>query len=201
MQTDLTPGPEDQSFLAVSSAMTAIVVFTTIDGVLCQPETGSCVEAREALDLLATRAVPVVLMSHGDAAAVQDLQHALGLEYPFICDGGACLYIPRGYFAELDGLTAGDEAWEIFQFGVRDPSRAVRLLASLYSVRGEEILTIGFGSRIEDCGLLTAVHVPIVVRQHDADPMRLLRRVPSAYVTAAVGPAGWNEAILGSAAV
>ena len=201
MQTELTPGPEDQSFLAVSSAMTAIVVFTTIDGVLRHPDTGSWLEAREALDLLATRAVPVVLMSHGDASAVQELQRELGLEYPFICDGGACLYIPRGYFAELDGLTAGDEAWEIFQFGVRDPSRAVRLLASLYSVRGEEILTIGFGSSVEDCGLLTAVHVPIVVRQRDADPMRLLRRVPGAYVTAAVGPAGWNEAVLGSAAV
>jgi predicted mannosyl-3-phosphoglycerate phosphatase (HAD superfamily) len=145
--------------------------------------------------------VPVVLMSHGDACAVQELQRELALEYPFICDGGASLYIPRGYFEELDGLTAGDAAWEIFQFGVRDPSRAVRLLASLYSVRGEEILTIGFGSRVEDCGLLTAVDVPIVVRQRDADPMRLQRRVPGAYVTSAVGPAGWNEAVLGAAAV
>ena len=201
MHTDLSPGANDQSFLAVSSAMTAIVVFTTTDGVLRDRETGSCGEAREALDLLAARAVPVVLMSQGDAAGVQALQRELGFDYPFICDGGASLYIPRGYFEELDGLTAGDEAWEIFQFGVRDPSRAVRLLASLYSVRGEEILTIGFGSRVEDSGLLTAVHVPIVVRQPDDDPLRLLRRVPSAYVTAAVGPAGWNEAVLGSAAV
>ena len=201
MHTDLRPGPDEQSFLAASSAMTAIVVFTTIDGVLRHPDTASCGVAREALDLLATRGVPVVLMSHGEASAVQELQRDLALEYPFICDGGASLYIPRGYFEELDGLTAGDAAWEIFQFGVRDPSRAVRLLASLYSVRGEEILTIGFGSRVEDCGLLTAVHVPIVVRQRDADPMRLQRRVPGAYVTSAVGPAGWNEAVLGSASL
>lgn len=200
MQSDLTPGRDDQSFLA-SSAMTAIVVFTTVDGVLRHPLTGSFVEAEESLQLLAARGVPVVLMSHGDAASVQDLQRDLDLRYPFISDGGAALYIPRGYFEELDGLTAGNDAWEVFQFGVRDPARAVRLLASLYSVRGEEILTIGFGSHLEDVALLTAVHVPIVVRQPDSDPTRLARRVPSAYVTMAMGPAGWNEAVLGTAGV
>lgn len=198
MQTDLTPDRDDQSFLA-SSAMTAIVVFTTVDGVLRHPHSGSSADAQEALQLLAARGIPVVLMSHGDAASVQALQRDLGLDYPFICDGGASLYIPRGYFEQLDGLAAGDLSWEIFQFGVRDPARAVRLLASLYSVRGEEILTIGFGSRAEDCALLAAVHVPIVVRQPDSDPTRLLRHVPGAYVTMAIGPAGWNEAVLGTA--
>jgi predicted mannosyl-3-phosphoglycerate phosphatase (HAD superfamily) len=201
MHTDLTPGPNGESFVAASSMATSIVVFTAVDGVLRHPESGSCAEAREALDLLAARGVPVVLMSHGDAAAVEALQQELGLQYPFICRSGALLYIPRGYFEELDGLTSGDDAWEIFQFGVRDPSRAVRLLASLYSVRGEEILTIGFGCSAEDCGLLTAVHVPIIVRQAGADTTRLQRRVPEAYVTVAAGPAGWNEAVLGSAAV
>jgi predicted mannosyl-3-phosphoglycerate phosphatase (HAD superfamily) len=169
--------------------------------VLRHPDTGSCSDAREALDLLAARGVPVVLMSHGDAEAPQELQRELGLHYPFICQSGASLYIPRGYFEELDGLTSGDEAWEIFQFGVRDASRAVRLLASLYSVRGEEILTIGFGCTPEDFTLLSSVDVPIIVRQPGDDATRLQRRVPSAYVTVAAGPAGWNEAVLGSAAV
>jgi predicted mannosyl-3-phosphoglycerate phosphatase (HAD superfamily) len=169
--------------------------------VLRHPETGSCAEAREALQLLAARGVPVVLMSHGGPGALQSDQCELGLEYPFIADGGASLFIPRGYFEELDGLASGDDAWEVFHFGVRDPARAVRLLASLYSVRGEEILTIGFGSQPHDCALLAAVDVPIVVRQRDGDPMQLLRRVPDAYVTAATGPAGWNEAVLGSAVV
>jgi predicted mannosyl-3-phosphoglycerate phosphatase (HAD superfamily) len=201
MHTDLTPGRNDESFMAASSVTTSIVVFTTVEGVLRHPGTGSCGEAREALALLATRGVPVVLMSHDEAAALQDVQRELGLDYPFICHGGASLYIPRGYFEELDGLTSGDEAWEIFQFGVRDPSRAVRLLASLYSVRGEDILTIGFGCAPEDCGLLSSVDVPIIVRQPGVDAMRLQSRLPGAYVTVATGPAGWNEAVLGSAAV
>ena len=199
MHSNLTPGTDDRAFLVASTPMTSLVVFTTIDGVLRHPDTGSCTEAGEALQLLAARGVPVVLMSHGAPEALQDCQHELGLEYPFVAHGGASLFIPRGYFEELDGLTSGDEAWEIFHFGVRDPARAVRLLTSLYSVRGEEILTIGFGSQAEDCALLAAVDVPIVVRQREGDPLRLLRRVPGAYVTAAIGPAGWNEAVLGSA--
>jgi predicted mannosyl-3-phosphoglycerate phosphatase (HAD superfamily) len=201
MHYNLSPGGDAEPFFAASSMTTSIVVFTAVDGVLRPPGSGSCSEAREALDLLAARGVPVVLMSHGDAVGPQELQHELGLHYPFICRSGASLYIPRGYFEELDGLTSGDDAWEIFQFGVRDPARAVRLLASLYSVRGEEILTIGFGCAAEDSGLLTAVDVPIIVRQHGVDSTRLQQRVPGAYVTAAAGPSGWNEAVLGSAAV
>lgn len=201
MSTALKFDPERRRRQPGPVATTSIVVFTTIDGVLRHPESGSWDEASEALDLLATRGIPVVLMSHGDAHSVQDLQRELGLGQPFICRGGASLYIPRGYFEELDGLTSGDETWEIFEFGVRDPSRAVRLLASLFSVRGEEILTIGFGSMWEDSGLLTSVHVPIVVRQSQLDPARLLRRVPGAYVTVATGPSGWSEAVLGSTAV
>jgi len=201
MNTALKFDPDRRRRSSAPVTATSIVVFTTIDGVLRHADNGSWIDASDGLNLLATRGIPVVLMSHGDCASVQDLQRELRLEQPFICRGGASLYIPRGYFEELDGLTSGDDAWEIFEFGVRDPSRAVRLLASLYSVRGEEILTIGFGSAWEDSSLLTAVHVPIVVRQSQVDPARLLRRVPGAYVTVATGPSGWSEAVLGSTAV
>lgn len=178
----------------------SIVVFSTIDGAI-RGENGSCDEARLALDLLTARGIPVVLMSEGDAGEVQDLQRELGIAHPFICGGGSVLYIPRGYFAELDGLTAGDDVWEVFAFGVRDPSRAVRLLASLYSVKGEEILTIGFACDWRDRALLAAVDVPVVVRTGSPDQDRLVRRLPGAYLTEACGPAGWSEAVLGSAAI
>lgn len=201
MPRQLTLVPARDPFVSAPVASTPIVVVTTIDGILRHPLTGSCGEARAALDLLAQQSIPVVLLSHGDPGPVQELQRELGLVEPFLCEGGATLYIPRGYFEELDGLTAGDAAWEVFEFGVRDPGRALRLLASLYSVRGEDILTIGFGCTWSDRSLLAAVDVPIVVRQAEVDPGRLLRRFPSAYLTEATGPAGWSEAVLGSAAV
>jgi predicted mannosyl-3-phosphoglycerate phosphatase (HAD superfamily) len=178
----------------------SIVVFSTIEGAI-RDCNGSCDEVRLALDLLTARGIPVVLMSETDAGEVQDLLRGLGILHPFICAGGSVLYIPRGYFEELNGLTAGDDDWEVFAFGVRDPSRAVRLLASLYSVKGEEILTIGFASEWRDRALLAAVDVPVVVRTDSPEQERLVRRLPGAYVTEACGPAGWSEAILGSAAL
>jgi predicted mannosyl-3-phosphoglycerate phosphatase (HAD superfamily) len=199
MHTELSPGPE--RFVPASAMSTGMVVFTAIDGVLRPDDHGPCDGATTALDLLMVRGVPIVLLSHGGAAAVQDFQTQLGLHQPFICEGGASLYIPRGYFEELDGLTAGDDAWEVFHFGVQDPARAVRLLASLYSVRGEEILTVGFGCSWADRTLLAAVDVPVIVRNQSDDHARLLRRVPGAYVTTATGPAGWSEAVLGAAEV
>lgn len=199
MHTELTTGPDGERVHPGSGPSTSIVVFTAIDGILRHPDTGSPGEARVALDLLCARGIPVVLMSHGEPGAVIDVQQALALVQPFIAEGGAVLYIPRGYFEELDGLTSGDETWEIFDFGVRDPLRALRLLVSLFSVRGEDILTIGFGSDWADRALLSGVDVPIVVRQDEADQSRLLRRFPDAYLTMASGPAGWSEAVLGSA--
>ena len=198
MYMDLTPTVEDERYVSIAPPTTAIVVFTTIDGILRHPMTGSCAEARLGLELLANRGVPVVLMSHGDCGPVQELQRELGLRQPFICERGAALYIPRGYFEELDGMASGDAAWEIFDFGVPEPARAVRLLASLFSVRGEDVMTIGFGCDWHDRALLAAVHVAIVVRQDGVDQQRLLQRFPGAYVTAASGPAGWSEAVLGS---
>ena len=180
---------------------TSIVVFTAIDGILRDQDRGPCGHVHNGLNLLCERQVPVVLMSHGDAAPVQQLQHELGLLEPFICEGGAVLYIPRGYFEELDGLTSGDDRWEVFQFGVRDPARAVRLLASLFCVRGEDVLSIGFGCGWADRTLLTSVNVPIIVRNGPDDQAKLLQRIPGAYVTTATGAAGWSEAVLGSAAV
>jgi predicted mannosyl-3-phosphoglycerate phosphatase (HAD superfamily) len=201
MHSELRSVPGTHRLTPPPAAATSIVVFTTIDGALRQSATGSCEGARLALDVLATRGVPIVLMSNGDAASVEHCQRELGLAQPFICEGGSTLYIPRGYFEELDGLTSGDDAWETFHFGVADPARAVRLLSSLFNVRGEDILTIGFGSGWTDRLLLAAVDVPIIVRDEEHDQRRLFQRFPAAYVTTASGPAGWSEAVLGAGAV
>jgi predicted mannosyl-3-phosphoglycerate phosphatase (HAD superfamily) len=196
------PTPDPDRLVPQTSAVTPIVIFTAIDGILRDTATHSCCEARAALDLLATRGVPVVLISHGDAASAREVQDEFGLHQPFISDGGAALHIPRGYFEELDGLSHGDDKWEVFDFGVREPARAVRLLASLYNVRGEDVMTLGFGCDWRDRALLSAVDVPIIVRcVEDGDQARLLRRFPGAYLTTAGGPAGWSEAVLGSTAI
>jgi predicted mannosyl-3-phosphoglycerate phosphatase (HAD superfamily) len=215
------------------------------------------------------------------------LQHELGIKHPFICEGGAALYIPGGYFCDyVDlGLTGGD--WEVIEFGpprdevkaalhrtaaslqlpvltisdlaiedivaefgvtpheaqrakqrqytelfrvlevgeraatrlftamrgvgfrcvtglrfhqatgVTSPAHAVRLLISLYRACGDPQVIVGIGGDWRNRSLLREVDAPIVVRSEGIDQSRLLRKVPTAYLTDACGPAGWTEAILG----
>src|SRR5688572_15856526 len=95
MNTALKFDPDRRRRLSAPVTATSIVVFTTIDGVLRHADNGSWSDASDGLNLLATRGIPVVLMSHGDCASVQDLQRELRLGEPFIGRGGASLYIPR----------------------------------------------------------------------------------------------------------
>lgn len=175
----------------------AIVVFTAIDGALCDG-TGAWREATDALALLASRDIPVVLVSARCAADVIALQERLGLRQPFICRSGAELHVPRGYFPDLQDLWPSDEVWHVIGLGAPEPGRAVRVLVSLFQTSGRDILTVGLGSTWADRLFLTDVDVPIIVGGHAPDEQRLHRVLPGAYVTTAAGPAGWSEAILGS---
>jgi predicted mannosyl-3-phosphoglycerate phosphatase (HAD superfamily) len=182
---------------SIGGGSAALVVFTAIDGALCGEGTGVWREVRDALALLASRQIPVVLISARPAADVLALQHQLGLVHPFICRGGAEVHVPRGYFADLQDLWPADEAWHVINMWAPEPSRAVRVLTSLFQ-SGGRMLTVGVGSSWADRLFLADVDVPIVVAGHGTDAQRLQRHLPGAYVTTALGPAGWSEAILGS---
>jgi predicted mannosyl-3-phosphoglycerate phosphatase (HAD superfamily) len=175
-----------------------LVVFSRIDGALGDPASGVCDEARSALALLMARGVPLVLVSNGEAEGVKRLQCLLGITEPFVCNDGALLYIPRGYFTELDGLSTGDDEWEIFTFKAPDPARAVRLLSSLFAVNGDDPITIGLGCGWDDRTLLAEVDVPVIVRNDSEDQARLRRHLPNAYVTQSSGGLGWSEAVIGT---
>jgi predicted mannosyl-3-phosphoglycerate phosphatase (HAD superfamily) len=190
----LPPLPSD---IFPASGSPSLVVFTSVDGAL-RDKTGSCAGVRPALDLLVAEGIPVVLASHLPAGELMEVERGLGRPHPFICDRGSAMHVPSGYFADLEDLWPGDESWHVLPIGAPDLGRAVRLLATLFQVSGADVLTIGLGCSWADRQLLDAVQVPIIVRSDTADQARLQRRLPGAYVTNAAGPAGWQEAILGS---
>ena len=192
----LEPFPSYSGFLSRSSSP-SLVVFTGIDGAIRRGADGTCDDVRPALDLLASKDIPVVLASHHSAAALMALVEELGHARPFICDGGAHMHVPSGYFAELQDLWPEEETWHVVPLGAPDIGRAVRLLVSLFQLSGADILTVGLGSSWHDRALLSAVNVPVIVRSDGPDQARLQRTVPGAYLTSATGPDGWQEAILG----
>ncbi len=195
------PTPDPPSGFPASPATTvspSLVVFTSVDGAIRQGAAGSCAGVRPALELLATQGIPVVLASHHSADELIALQQGLGQAHPFISEGGATMHVPNGYFADLQDLWPEDETWHVVPLGAPDIGRAVRLLVSLFQVSGADILSVGLGCSWNDRVLLEAVNVPIIVRSDGPDQARLQRRIPGAYLTGATGPAGWQEAILGS---
>jgi len=182
-----------------SEASTSLVVLTDIEGTLCDSRTQSCDGAREALVLLADRGIPVVLVSDRTPRELTSLQRELGLRHPFVCEGGAALYVPRGYFPEFSRLGEPRRRWDVVRFQPpRDAGDAIRLLISLYRASAGSVVIVGLGDDWTDREMLREVDVPVIVRNHAVDQTRLVRKMPAAYVTRAPGPAGWSEAILGS---
>jgi len=70
----------------------ALIVFTDLDGSLMEHETYSIDPAREALDALAAREIPLVLNSSKTAEEMLSVQERLNLHCPFISENGAALH-------------------------------------------------------------------------------------------------------------
>jgi mannosyl-3-phosphoglycerate phosphatase len=81
--------------------------------------------------------------------------------------------------------------------GVTDKGLAIRKLKSLYAQSWGKVLTVGLGDSLNDLPLLQEVDIPIVVRNPAAGATtRLLRKIPTARISSAPGPRGWNEMVL-----
>lgn len=184
--------------------MDSLVIFTVCDGpVRASDGELSCPTARHVVELLRAFPVPVVFITDQRPAGMIRLQQELGLRHPFIADGGAILYVPRGYFRDVLDTEPGEEPdWHVLRLQARDGDvgDAVRLLMALYRFGDDPVLFVGLGENWKHRALLRAVDVPVIVRNEGVDQMRLLRSIPDAYVTMAAGAAGWTEAILGAAA-
>jgi mannosyl-3-phosphoglycerate phosphatase len=81
--------------------------------------------------------------------------------------------------------------------GVTDKGLAIRKLKSLYAQSWGNVLTVGLGDSPNDLPLLQEVDIPIVVRNPAVGAAtRLLRKIPTARISTAPGPRGWNEMVL-----
>jgi predicted mannosyl-3-phosphoglycerate phosphatase (HAD superfamily) len=184
--------------------MESLVIFTACDGPVRTPDGAlSCPTARHVVELLRAFAVPVVFITDQQPAEMMRLQQELGLRHPFIAEGGANLYVPRGYFPDvLDTEPDAESDWQVLRLQARggDVGDAVRLLMALYRFGDDPVLFVGLGEDWKHRALLRAVDVPVIVRNDAIDQMRLLRSIPEAYLTSAAGADGWTEAILGASA-
>ena len=75
-----------------------MVVFTDLDGSLLDPLTYSFDAASEALSLIRTSGIPLILASSKTRAEIEPIRFRLNHLHPFIVENGGGLYIPKGLF-------------------------------------------------------------------------------------------------------
>src|SRR6185436_12497818 len=75
-----------------------VVVFSDVDGVLCDPHTHAFADAARALSSIDDTSVALVLCSNKTRAEIESLQQALGIHHPFVCESGGAAFVPAGYF-------------------------------------------------------------------------------------------------------
>ena len=74
------------------------VIFTDLDGTLLHPRTYSFEEAEQALDMVRSRSIPLVLCSSKTGREIEVYRRRLGNKHPFIAENGGGVFIPAGYF-------------------------------------------------------------------------------------------------------
>jgi mannosyl-3-phosphoglycerate phosphatase family protein len=80
--------------------------------------------------------------------------------------------------------------------GDADKGRAVAELRTLIPDRLGPVVMAGLGDGLNDVSMLREVDLPVIVRSDlNGATGRMLRKVPTARVTSASGPAGWAEAV------
>lgn len=173
----------------------SVVLIADVGRLLRDPDT--LAEVRPAFQALARCETDVVLCTEQGPEEVIEFQRELGVRHPFICQRGAALHIPRGFFCGLPADGPEDAEWEVIDYGTPRLAHAVRLVTTLYRATGATPHIVGIGEEWRDRALLHEVDAPVVVRNSAFDQSRLVRNVPTAYVTEAEGSQGWIEAILG----
>jgi mannosyl-3-phosphoglycerate phosphatase len=105
--------------------MPHIVIFTDLDGSLLDAQTYSFDAAREALDALRARSIPLIPVSSKTRVEIERLRGSLDHSHPFIPENGGAVFIPKGYFDfPLEG-TVLRGPYQVLDLGL--PYAALRL--------------------------------------------------------------------------
>lgn len=91
--------------------MSELMIVTDLDGTLLDHNSYSFDAAQAALDALRARGIPLVTATSKTRLETLDIQQALGIRQPMICENGAvlCLPVPTGGDWEIDPLAMGRE--------------------------------------------------------------------------------------------
>ncbi|MEX0614768.1 MAG: HAD-IIB family hydrolase, partial [Methylophaga sp.] len=93
-----------------------LLIFTDLDGSLLDHHHYRHDEADELLSQLAENAIPVIPASSKTHSEIERLRHSLNNTEPFICENGAAICIPVGYFADQPAETVVEQQYWLKTF-------------------------------------------------------------------------------------
>ena len=95
-----------------------LIIFTDLDGCLLDPETYRYDTAKQALDQLAEKNVPLIFCTSKTRAEVEPLRTELNNTCPFIIENGGAIYIPEDYFPQVPSDAVLRNGYHVLEFGV-----------------------------------------------------------------------------------
>lgn len=155
------------------------ILFTDFDQFFVQQRDPLRAGVREALDLLASRSVPLVLCSSRTRAEIERIQRALAVRHPFVSENGAALHLPRGYFPCVPEGTRSVGGYDVLVFArpYQDVVQALRRTATRLGVVVNGFSEMSVLEVAEACGLsLPEAHLA-KLREY-AEPFRIVDGTP-----------------------
>lgn len=74
------------------------IIFTDLDGTLLDHQTYSFEKAKDALQLIKEKGIPLICCTSKTRAEIEHWRDELQNTHPFISENGGGIFIPRGYF-------------------------------------------------------------------------------------------------------
>ena len=96
----------------------SILVFCDLDDTLFEPHAFFIDSAaHRALARIEREHLPLVFSSSKTRAELELIQQELGIHHPFICENGAAVFVPRGYFDFTVAPAIDVAGYEVVEFG------------------------------------------------------------------------------------
>ena len=94
----------------------SVVVFTDID-CLSGLSTSRDAECASVLRMAVASEMPLVLCSTRTRAELESIQQDLNVRHPFLCENGAAVFVPRGYFDFAPPHARPIPGYDVIEFG------------------------------------------------------------------------------------
>ncbi|MCZ7625281.1 MAG: HAD-IIB family hydrolase [Candidatus Methylomirabilis sp.] len=98
-----------------------LVIFTDLDGTLLDYKTYSFDPARDALEKVRQRGIPLVLCTSKTRAEVARYRQRLNNDDPFIVENGGAAFIPAGYFPFAYPYQRDVNGYHVIEYGTPLP--------------------------------------------------------------------------------